>query len=169
VPLTTFPPIIYEGTIELNQVLNTVSYDITVTGGVFGNTPQTCNSGAAEQSQPLENSPTPTTNPALNELPSGLREAVAKCGGHPPCSLLSAEKVKTLTDFDKQYNQPQDGELYCLVVSFSNSQGETNIRTPYGYYNGTKWMVMFDWTEQDFVELHIQHNIKETCDSRFAP
>jgi hypothetical protein len=141
-----------EGTIKLNPITNELTYDITATGDTFGNSPQTCKSGAAEQSQPLENLPTPTTNPALNALPSGLREAAASCGGQPPCSLLSAEKVKILTDSDKQFIQPKDGELYCLVVSFSDGQGETHTRTPYGYYDGTRWTIMFDWTEEHFIE-----------------
>jgi hypothetical protein len=141
-----------EGTIKLNPITNELTYDITATGDAFGNSPQNCKSGAAEQSQPLENLPTPTTNPALNALPSGLREAAAFCGGQPPCSLLSAEKVKTLTDFDKQVIRPKDGELYCLVVSFSNGQSKSQARTPYGYYDGTSWLVMFDWTEEKFVE-----------------
>jgi hypothetical protein len=64
-----------KGTIELNQVLNTFSYDITGTGGVFGNTPQNCKSGAAEQSQPLDNLPTPaftTTETTETLVPNSL-------------------------------------------------------------------------------------------------
>jgi hypothetical protein len=143
-----------EGTIKLNPITNDLTYDITATGDAFGNSPQNCKSGTAEQSQPLENLPTPTTNPALNALPSGLREEVAVCGGQPPCWLLSAEKVKTLTDFDKSVIQPKDGELYCLVVSLSDGQGKTQTRTPYGYYDEgqQKWLVMYDWSEEKFVE-----------------
>jgi hypothetical protein len=136
-----------EGTITIDQLTNTVSYEITASGDSFGDSPQTCKNGTGENSQPVENLPTPTLNPAFSSLPAGLLEAVALCGGHPPCALLSVEKVKTLTDFDKQYVKPVDGELYCLVVSLSDIN-----RTPYGYYDGTNWTVMFDWTEKDFID-----------------
>jgi hypothetical protein len=34
----------------------------------------------------------------------------------------------------------------------SNPQGKTYTSTPYGYYDGTQWLVMYQWTEKDFID-----------------